>query len=263
MIKKELKYNFKSFIIWTLILLGMFIFVFAIYPFIINEETMESLNEMMKTLPPELLKSMNMDLSSLDSAYGWLKSEGFTFILLITGFYSSYLGISILLKEEKDSTIEYLHSLPIKRSRIVLNKIIVALTYIIFMVLIISLVNYIGLLLSGDFNKKEYLLLSLTPLFTSIPLFSLNLFISTLLKKKNKTIGISLGLVFIFYFLNLVSEMSEKVEFLKYISIYTLSDVRNVIMNVEYNPSIIFISVILSIFFITLSFIKYQKKELV
>jgi ABC-2 type transport system permease protein len=131
------------------------------------------------------------------------------------------------------------------------------------MILIVSLVNYIGLLLSGDFNKKEYLLLSLTPLFTSIPLFSLNLFISTLLKKKNKTIGISLGLVFIFYFLNLVSEMSEEVEFLKYISIYTLADVRNVIMNVEYNPSIILISIILSIFFISLSFIKYQKKELV
>ena len=61
----------------------MFLVVFLIYPSIISGEEVESLNEMMKAFPEELLKSFNMDLASIDSAYGWLKSEGFIFILFV------------------------------------------------------------------------------------------------------------------------------------------------------------------------------------
>ena len=263
MIKRELKVNFKSFLIWTLILIIMFLVVFLVYPFIVTDETMGSLNDMMKVFPPELLKSFNMDLASIDTAYGWLKSEGFMFVLLITGFYSSYLGATILLKEESDKTIEYLHSLPVKRSKIVFDKILVGFIYIISMVLILTIFNYIALLISGDFNKSEYLLLSITPIFTSIPLFSLNLLISTFLKRNKKTIGISLGLVFIFYLLNVLSELSDKVEGLKYLSIYTLADIRHIMSDTQINLTCIIVSIVLSILFLALSFIKYQRKELV
>ncbi len=263
MIKRELKVNFKSFLIWTLILIIMFLVVFLVYPFIVTDETMGSLNDMMKVFPPELLKSFNMDLASIDTAYGWLKSEGFMFVLLITGFYSSYLGSTILLKEESDKTIEYLHSLPVKRSKIVFDKVLVGFIYIISMVLILGIFNYIALLISGDFNKSEYLLLSITPIFTSIPLFSLNLLISTFLKRNKKTIGISLGLVFIFYLLNVLSELSSKVEFLKYFSIYTLADIRNIVTNGSLNPVIVILSLTITIVFIGLSYIRYDKKELV
>ena len=263
MIKRELKVNFKSFLIWMLVLIIMFGFVYIIYPFIISDETMKSIDDFVKVLPPEVTKAFNMDMSSIATAYGWLKSEGFMFLLLITGFYSAYLGSTILLKEEKDKTIEYLYSLPVKRSKIVLNKIIVALLYIIAMVLIIGIFNYIALLLLGKFDQKQFLLLSITPLFSAIPLFSINLFISTLLKRNKKTIGFSIGLVFIFYILNVLSEISEKSEGLKYLSIYTLSDIRNVITNVKINPVLILVSLLISIVFIVTSFIKYQRKELV
>ena len=35
------------------------------------------------------------------------------------------------------------------------------------MIFIIGIFNYIGLELSGDFNKKQYILLSITPIFSS------------------------------------------------------------------------------------------------
>ena len=105
MIKREFKVNLKGFIIWLGILVIIFGFVYAIYPFILNDETMKNMEEVMKTIPPEFLKVFNMDMSSISTAYGWLKSEGFMFVLLIIGFYSSYLGGTILLKEESDRTI--------------------------------------------------------------------------------------------------------------------------------------------------------------
>ena len=261
--KREFKINLKSFIIWLSILIVMFLVVFLVYPYMITDDTMHNIDELMKVFPKEVLTAFNMDVTSISTAYGWLKTEGFVFVLLIVGVYSSILGGTILLKEESDKTIEYLNSLPIKRSKIITNKIIVGITYIFLMVFILGLFNYIALLFSGDFNHKQYLLLSFTPILIGLPLFSINLFISTFLHKTRKVIGISLGLVFGFYLINVLSELSNKIEFLKYFSIYTLADMRNIISNVQINYLDIVCSIAITIVFIIASYIRYQKKELI
>ena len=88
MFKRELKINFKNFIIWTSILIVLFLVVFLVYPSIITSENIKMMDEMMKMFPEEMLKAFNMDITSIDSAFGWLKTEGFIFVLLITGIYS-------------------------------------------------------------------------------------------------------------------------------------------------------------------------------
>lgn len=263
MIKRELKVNFKNFILWTSILVGIFLVVFLVYPYIMTDDSMKSLDEMMKVFPKELLKAFNMDLTSINTAYGWLKSEGFMFVLLIIGFYSSNLGYNILLKEEYDKTAEYLSFLPIKRSKILTNKIIVSIIYIIGMTLILGIFNYIALSISGDFNHKQYILLSLTPILIALPLFALNLFISTFIKRPKKALGLSLGLVFLFYIINVLSELSSKIEFIKYFSIYTLADTRKVIEKIQINPLNIIISLSLTIILIIVSYKRYNNKELI
>ena len=263
MIKKEFKTNVKSFIIWLSVLIIMFLMVYLIYPYIITSDTVKELDKAMEVFPKEMIKAFNMDMASITTAYGWLKTEGFMYILIIIGLYSSILGGTILLKEENDKTIEYLGSLPIKRSKIITNKIIVGIVLIVSMVLILGIFNYIALTLSGDFNQKEFIFLSITPLIIGIPLFGINLFISTLFHKTKYTIGISLGLVFIFYLINILSELSKEVEFLKYFSIYTLADTRNIITNIEINPIMIIISIVISFIFIAGSYIIYNKKELI
>ena len=263
MFKRELKINLKSFIIWTSILIGLFLVVFLVYPSIVNSENMEMMDEMMKMFPEEMLKAFNMDISTIDSAFGWLKTEGFVFVLLITGIYSGILGSNILLKEESDKTIEYLNSVPVTRKNIVINKILCGLLYIILMIAIIGIFNFIGLSLSGEFDRKSYILLSITPIFSSIVTFAVCLFLSTFTYKTKKTMGISLGIVFASYFLKIISEMGESTEFLKYISIFTLADIRNVIINESINPLMIVLTIGITAIFMILTTIRYEKKELV
>ena len=131
------------------------------------------------------------------------------------------------------------------------------------MTVILGIFNYIALLISGDFDKLQFILLSITPILIALPLFAINLFISTFMHKTKKTIGISLGMVFIFYLLNVLSELSSNVEFIKYFSIYTLADVRNVIESVSINQIMIIIILIITIIFIIMSYIRYGKKELI
>lgn len=263
MFKREMKINFKSFVIWTSILIGLFLIVFLVYPSIINSENMEMMDEMMKMFPEEMLKAFNMDISSIDTAFGWLKTEGFVFVLLITGIYSGILGSNILLKEESDKTIEYLNSLPIKRSTIVLNKVLCGLLYIVLMVGIFGIFNYIGLSLSGEFDKNLYILLSITPIFSSVVIYFGCMFLSTFTHKTKKMLGISLGIVLISYVLQVLSSLAETTEFLKYFSAFTLADIRNVIMDISINPLLILISIGLSVMFLGLTIIRYNKKELV
>jgi len=263
MIKRELKLNLKSFIIWTMIVIVIFLIVYLIYPTIINNNNIQMLDEIVQMFPEEMLKAMNMDIASIDSAFGWLKTEGFIFILLVTGCYSAILGSSILLKEENDKTIEYLNSLPIKRNNIIFSKVITGLIYIILMILLVAVFNYIGLSLSGEFNKKQYILLSITPIFSSGVLFFSCLFISTFSHKTKKTLGISLGITLMSYILQILSTMSKETEFLKYFSAFTLADIRKVILNISINPVIVIISISLSIVFFILTIINYNKKELV
>ena len=263
MIKREFKINLKSSIIWLAVLLIMFLIVYIVYPYIITDETMKSMDELMKVFPEDVLKAFNMDMSSIETAYGWVKTEGFTFVLLIIGLYSSILGGNILLKEESDKTIEYLGVLPITRNQILTNKIITGITYIILMVLIFGLFNYIALSFSGSFEHKQFILLSITPIFIGLPLFAISLFISTFLHKTRKIVGICLGMVFIFYIFNVLSELSTNVEFLKYFSIYTLADIRNVIANICINPINVVISLVITVIFIVGTYLRYNRKELI
>ena len=65
------------------------------------------------------------------------------------------------------------------------------------------------------------------------------------------------------YILQTLSAMSESVEFLKYFSVFTLADIRNVILNTSINPIMIIISIVLSVLFYILTMINYNKKELI
>lgn len=263
MFKREIKVNFKSFVIWSLILIGLFLLVYLMYPSIIKSDNIKMMDEMMKVFPQEMLKAFNMDISSIDSAYGWLKTEGFVFVLLIIGCYAGILGSNILLKEESDKTIEYLNSLPVKRTKIVLSKVLVGLIYIVSVTIILGIFNFVGLELSGDFDKKQYILLSITPIFSSIVIYFLCMFISTFMHKTKKMLGVSLGIVFVSYVLQMFSTIADTVEFLKYFSVFTLSDIRNVIMDVRLNLVIVGISVAFSAILLILTVIQYNKKELV
>ena len=69
MFKREMKINFKSFFIWLLILIGLYGFVYLMYPSIIKSDSIKMIDEMMKIFPEEVLKALNMDISSIDTAF--------------------------------------------------------------------------------------------------------------------------------------------------------------------------------------------------
>ena len=261
MLLRELKTNLKGLIIWLLVSFVLFAVVFIVYPTIAVNNT-DALNELIKIFPTEILKMFNMDISSLSTVFGWFMTEGYTFIVLISGIYAANLGASILSKEESDKTIEFLLARPINRQQIVSAKVLGGLINITLLVVIIGMFNAVGMYLSNELETK-FFVLSLFPLMSSYALFFISLVAATAINRPKRTssIGISLGLLF--YFIQLISLMSSKLDWLKFFTVYTLSEARTFIQTNQIEWSYIVITIAIGIAcYIGTSYL-YHNKELV
>ena len=70
MLKIELKITRKILFIWLFVLISIFTLVFAMYPYIMNEISGVSMDELMSMFPEEVLKAFNMDIADISTALG-------------------------------------------------------------------------------------------------------------------------------------------------------------------------------------------------
>ena len=247
MLKRELKINLKSLIIWTGILVLMFALIFAIYPSLINEETKYMITKMMDTMPDDILATFNMDIVGIETAYGWFKTEGYTFLTLIGGLYAAIVGATILVKEENDKTIEFLISKPISRESIVTSKILCGMINILILSGLVTIVNFICLRNIEDFELKEFLIISLLPMLLYFMLFFITL--------------LGIAIVFISYLMQIIGGMGEKVEFIKNISLFEFVSSRYVILNNTVDTKYLIAGAIIILLTILGTYKRYHDKE--
>ena len=105
--KKELKRNRKNFMIWTGIAIGFTIMIVSLYP------SFKDLGvAMSETIPKEMAKAFNMDMASWGEISGYYKTYFGFHIIIILAIFSCSMGSTIISKEEKERTSEFLFSKP-------------------------------------------------------------------------------------------------------------------------------------------------------
>ena len=263
MFKRELKVNFKTWLIWTSVMILLYVTVIAIYPSLFTSESISALDEMMKIFPDSMLKAFNMDVTSIATASGWFKTEGAMFYLLVGALYAAILGSGILLKEESDKTIEFLYARPVSRNRILTEKFFAGLIYVTAFALVVTGSVLAGLAVIGDKGIGDMPVIMLTPAVMTYVVYAACFFFSTFMRKTKKTVGLSFAVVFGSYFLQMISTLSDKYDFLKYFSVFTICDTRSIIESGAPNTAAMIVASVLFILFAALSYIRYNKKELV
>lgn len=261
MFKKELKNNFKSLMIWAVILSSFFVMIFVIYPTVIDKMDPKLMQSYIESLPKELIKMMNLDISDIMSAFGWFTSKGFSMLILIGGMYAAILGGNIFLKEENDGTINYLLSKPISRRKIVTNKIMVGLCNITLLMLFTYVINLIGFNIIGDYNFKVLSLLYITCLLATYAIFGLCLCISSFFRKNKVMNSIAIGFVFFSYILQMIGMLAESVSWIKYLSVFEIAPVAYIVENSAIQPLSIIVSALIIIGSLAVAFYQYDKKE--
>lgn len=260
MLKRELKINSKTLLIFLIILVVMLGTVCAIYPSIATSNV--DIDAMLKMFPKSMLEAFNMDVASISSVFGWLATEGYMFITLLGGCYFAILGGTILLKEQSEHTIDFLYSKPVSKSKILTSKILCGLIYLIIFNVVVGATTFIGLQANNDFDFTKWVLITIAPLFLELFFFLVSLLTSLFFKKTSKGISIAIGTVFIMYLFNLLGTLSDKIEFLKYISIFNYMDSRQIITDNHIELFGLILTSVVSIITVIMTYILYNKKEL-
>lgn len=260
--RREMQANAKSLIIWCMTLAGLGILVMAFFPTIARQG--ETLQQVLSSMPPGLLKAFGLQKISLTDILGYYASKQYITIALFGSIYSIMLASGILSKEISDRTIEFLLSKPVTRSALVAYKLLSVFTLIIIFNLIISAAMFITLQIVKikDFDIPVFILLCIGPLLIHLTFAAIGLLLSVIIRKTRSILPLALGLVLVTYFLSIAAALSAKLDFLKYFSPYKYADAIDIITSQRIEPQYLVIMLAINIIALYLTFYIYTRKDI-
>ncbi len=258
---RELKANRKSIIIWSLSMVLFVIMGMQKYSAIAGENTngmIELINSM-----PKFLQSMwgisSLDITTPIGYFGVL----FSYLALMAAIHSSMLGSNIIYKEERDKTAEFLMTKPISRNKIILSKFLISLTNIIIFNLVTFITSYLVLKTYSDtFILKDILLLSAGMFFIQVIFLAIGIYFSCIMKRPKKSSLISMGILITTYFFYILSDISNKISFLKFITPFKYFDAKDFLINKNLNIYYIILTIIIATILMLISYKKYKTRDL-
>ena len=153
LVKHELKQGKISFLIWT-ISIG-FLMAICIFLFPEMKGQMESVNDVFASMG-SFTEAFGMDRLNFGTLTGFYAVECGNILGLGGAFYAALCAATVLSKEEKDKTAEFLLTHPVSRKRIITEKLIAVLIQITAMNLIIyALDKYVQTEIDSVKNKME------------------------------------------------------------------------------------------------------------
>lgn len=229
---RELIANRKAFIIWMASLLLILAAASSEFEaFRNNPDILDALQGF-----EGFYDAIGINMANISTPEGFVSMMSI-YLYVPIAIYGALLGSSIISKEERDRTAEYLFTLPIKREQVLLSKIIAAVLYIIFFVIILIL-GLILIFYRFDISKAFYIFmvyLSIALLFTSLIFMSIGMFFASYLKQYKKSGAITLGITIGTFMLNMLVGVVDELDFLKYIVPYKYFDVQEMLAsNIEF-----------------------------
>ena len=249
--KHELKQNRISLLIWTSAITFMLAICIFIYPEMKGE--MESISDVFA------------DMGSFSAAFGMdqLNSiECCNPFGLGGAFFEALCGVGILSKEEKDRTAEFLLTHPVNRAKIVTQKLLAVFAQILILNVVVYTVSILSMVAVGEtIPWKEVNLLHMANFLLQIEITGICFGISAFLKRGS--LGVGLGVAIMMYFLNLISNITESAEFLKYFTPFAYTDGASIVTNVELDVKLVAIGMVYAVTGIGIAYWKYTKKDIV
>ncbi len=215
LLRRELKRNLKSFLIASVICGAMSMYVIAM-----SDKMGVDIQQILDLkLPPGLQMAFGMTGLDFNSPMGFFGLM-FSYIYLFISIYLAGLFATIVSKEFSEKTAEYLFSLPIRRLNIILIKLFVAFIYAVLTVCVITVVSLISFesFIKQDTAMQPVYLMALAWLIGSLYFGSLGFLLSSFVTRTRTITSASVGLVLVFYLLQVAVSMNKDLSFLKYIS---------------------------------------------
>lgn len=258
LVKHELKQGKTSFLIWT-VSIG-FLLAICVFLFPEMKGQMDGISETFASMG-SFTAAFGMDRLNFGTLIGFYAIECGNVLGLGGAFYASLCAVNILSKEEKDKTAEFLLSHPISRTRIITEKLIAVLIQITALNLIIYALSVGSMTMIGEeIPWKEVNLLHLAYYLLQIELAGICFGVSAFLLKGSA--GVGLGIAAMMYFLNLIANIAEVAEFLKYITPFGYCEGADIVTTGSLDGTMVAIGMAMGIAGIAVAYLRYSLKDI-
>ncbi|WP_139652602.1 ABC transporter permease subunit [Raoultibacter phocaeensis] len=254
----EMRQNAKMLAIWSVVLGGLIAVCLAMFPEM--EAQSADISELFASMGV-LTEAFGMDRLSMADPMGYFGIQAGSVLGIGGAFFAAYLGIRMLSKEETEHTAEFLLTHPVSRVSVALQKLAAVVACIAVLNLVCaacSTATYaaIGVDLEWDgfwaFTAAQ-LVLQLEIAFVC---FAASAFLG------RGSVGAGLGLAALLYFLNIVGNLSDKVEWVRYITPFAYADASNIIPGASLDTGLVGLGALYGIVALAIACAAYARKDI-
>ncbi|MDY2813380.1 MAG: ABC transporter permease subunit [Dorea sp.] len=256
--RHEMKRGRLAFLIWTLGIASMIIVCMVLYPEM--KQQMDEVTEMFSNMGG-FTAAFGMDQVNFGEVMGFYAVECGNILGLGGAFYAALLGIMALSKEEKEHTAEFLLTHPVSRLQIVVEKWLACIVQLLLMNGIIVAISVASFTAIGeDMEGKAFVILHLAFLVMQLEIMSVCFGISAFIRGSG--MGAGIGLATVLYFLNIIRNISEKAEGLKYVTPFAYADASDIVADVAVDEKLLMLGVLYGVIGVLAALIYYRKKDI-
>lgn len=258
LVKHELWRERWTLAVWTVGIGTLMAICVFLYPEMKDE--MDGVTEMFASMGA-FTAAFGMDRLNFGTFIGFYAVECGNILGLGGAFFACLIAIGALAKEEKDRTAEFLLTHPISRSRVVTEKLIgILLQVTVLNIAVLGLAVFSGLTIGEELPLRELSLLHLAYYLLQIELAGICFGLSALLRRGG--LGPGIGIAAVMYFLNLVANISDGADFLKYITPFGYAEGADIVANGSLDPVRVALGLLLAALGITAAYRIYGKKDI-
>lgn len=258
LVRHELKQGRTAFLIWTAAVGGLLAVCVFLFPEMKGE--MEGVSDIFSSMG-SFTAAFGMDRLNFGTLTGFYAVECGNVLGLGGAFFASLCAVGILSKEEKERTAEFLLAHPVSRRQIIAEKLAAVLVQVTAMNLIIYAVSLGSIAAVGETVPwKEINLLHLAYYLLQLELAGICFGISAFMRKG--TVGTGLGIAAVMYFLNLIANIAEPAEFLKYITPFGFCEGADIVADGSLDGKLVAIGMAVGLIGVIAAYVKYSRKDI-
>jgi ABC-2 type transport system permease protein len=170
-------------------------------------------------------------------------------------------GISIISKETRERTADFLLAKPVSRTAIVNAKLLAALTMLLATdVLYYAVASIMASAIATGYSNKLFFMVNITLLFVQLIFFALGVIVSVIFNKLKSVLPVSLGVVFGLYIIGALIATGPN-DASRFISPFRYFDSAYIVKNASYEAPYVIAGAVIVIVAIAASYFIYNKKD--
>ena len=254
----EMRRSRLSLIIWSIAISFMLGISILIYPEMSGE--MDQMSDMFANMG-SFSDAFGMDQLNFGEFMGYFGIECGNVLGIGGALFAAIVGISALSKEESQHTAELLLTHPISRGRVLVSKLLSVFAQILVLDLTVAGVTALAIFSIGESaDAGKIALLFLAYFVMQLEIGAITFGISAFLSRGG--LGIGLGLALVFYFVNIISNLTDGLEVLKFITPFGYTDSSYIITNAAIDVKYLIVGALTGIAVAVLGAYKYEKKDI-